>query len=340
MEAELAVRFFPPYASFAVYDHAARITRTLSNSQYNFQSRETEAQTAPNQAWEMRSGMHCRGTFRMIEPPVIPPGSLNILQMNVEVSWAPAFMNARADLPPNFILCSLRPRRGGNWVESRNPPPPFNWAIPAGARIVPQPNHLNHEGEEENNHQREEEEEEREENAEQSHEEVEVDNDQENGPHEAEVVVVEDDSHEEGEGEASEDRNDVRPGEYYGERQESEAEENPLGGEESYEGREFREEYREEGEETEEVTIVEEITEEQIFAPFRTGNIPFAVFGQDGVVANPEDFILVESDESPIVNYGFISEPTVSGVDMNHKDSTSEWWESGVWWRRLYCVIL
>ena len=289
LQAEFSSRAFPPFAAFAVYDHQAQITRTLSNSQYNFQSRETEAQTAPNQAWEMRSGMYCRGMFRMIEPPTIPPGALQSINMDVEVSWSPAFLNARANLPPNFILLSVRPRRGGNWVESRAPPPPFIWAAHPVPRNVPQQDNddTNHEedrgegvGEERVNEveveeEREEEEQRREE--------------------EEEVVVVEDDSHEE-EVEESEGQRSEASGDYYG-RPENDAEE------------EYREEYvDEEGEE--EVTVVEEITEEQIFGNhFRPRNIPFTVFGADGVIANPENFILVESDESPAINNGSASEP-------------------------------
>ena len=276
MEAEIAIRLFPPYAAFTVYDHHAQITRTLSNTQYNFQSRETAAQTAPNQAWIMRSGMYCRGTFRMIEPPTIPPQALNILRLEVEVSWSPAFVNVRADLPPNFILCSLRPIRGGNWIESRNPPPPYNWAVP---RNVPQPEPVNQEEEEVNNHEEVEEDREVEEEVREQREE------------EPNVVIVEDDSH--AEEEVQEDRRSEDPREYYDGGQESEVEE------------EYQEEYREEEGEEEEVTIVEEITEEQIFGtPARSRNVPFTIFGPDGVIANPEDFILVESDESPIMNHG------------------------------------
>ena len=59
----------------------------------------------------------------------------------------------------------------------------------------------------------------------------------------------------------------------------------------------------------EEVVVVEEIAEGQIFGtPWGARRIPFAVFGQDGVIANPEDFILVGSDESPVINHGFPSE--------------------------------
>ena len=267
----------------------------------------------------------------MVDPPVIPPQALNVLQMNVEVSWAPAFLNARADLPPNFILFSIRPRRGGNWVESRNPPGPFNWAVPAAPRNVPPQQPHNHqeerEGGEERNHEEEAGEHEgngeervgenvrneednhvgerREEEAdelelEEENRRVTEDPEQE----EEEVVVIEDESHEEEE--VSEAPRSVGPGEYYGEPNHSE-------GSVPEEENEYREEYREVEEGEEEVTIVEEITEEQIFGP-RSRNIPFTVFGPDGLIANPEDFILVESDESPTVNHSSSSESLPRGV--------------------------
>ena len=310
LQAEFSIRTFPPSTSFTVYDHHARITRALSNSQFNFVSRETEAQAAPNQAWEMRSGMYCRGMFRMIEPPTIPPGALQSINMDVEVSWSPAFMNARANLPPNFVLLSLRPRRGGNWVESRTPPQPFNWAVHPVPRNVPQPgptvaeqaNHVDtpfyHPGNDDTNHE-EEEEEGGEVVVEELVNEVEVEEEREEEEQrreeEEEVITVEDDSHGE-EAEGSESRRSEAPGDYYG-RPGSDVEE------------EYQEEYvDEEGEE--EVTVVEEITEEQIFGThFRPHQIPFTVFGADGVIANPENFILVESDESPAINHGSASEP-------------------------------
>ena len=291
LQAEFSSRAFPPFAAFAVYDHQAQITRTLSNSQYNFQSRETEAQTAPNQAWEMRSGMYCRGMFRMIEPPTVPPGALQPLNMNVEVSWSPAFLNARADLPPNFILLSLRPRRGGNWVESRTPPPPFNWAVHPAPRNVPHP------GNGDTNH---EEEEDRGEGVGEGRvNEVEVEEEiveeEQRREEEEEVAIAEDDSREE-EAEGSEGQRSEAPGDYYG-RPGSDVEE------------EYQEEYVDE-EGDEEVTVVGEIDEEQIFGNhFRPRNIPFAAFGAGGVIANPENFILVESDESPTINHGSASEP-------------------------------
>ena len=247
----------------------------------------------------------------MVDPPVIPPQALNVLQMNVEVSWAPAFLNARADLPPNFILFSIRPRRGGNWVESRNPPGPFNWAVPAAPRNVPPQQPHNHqeerEGGEERNHEEEagEPEGDGEERVEENVRNEEDNHVGERGEEEEEVVVViEDESHEEEE--VSEAPRSVGPGEYYGEPNHSE-------GSVPEEENEYREEYREVEEGEEEVTIVEEITEEQIFGP-RSRNIPFTVFGPDGLIANPEDFILVESDESPTVNHSSSSESLLKGV--------------------------
>ena len=289
LEAEYSIRMFPPYASFTVYDHRARVTRTLTNTQYNFQSRETEAQTTPNQAWQMNSGMHCRGVFRMIEPAVIPPGATDRITWNVEASWAPAFMNARADLPPNFLLFSLRPRRGGQWIETNNPPAPFNWAVPQVPRNVPQPNppiteEVNHVEEEEEG------------GAEETVEEEERRVEEERRDEEEEVVVVDDESQAGEEEEQFADGSSDRPGEYY-RRGESEGESEGVRHDD------------EEGRGEEEVVVVEEITEEQIFGtPWGARNIPFTVFGRDGVVANPEDFILVESDESPVINHGSPSE--------------------------------
>ena len=288
LQAEYSVRMFPPYASFTIYDHRARITRTLTNTQYNFQSRETEAQTTPNRAWEMNSGMYCRGTFRMVDPPVIPPGATNVIDWEVEASWSPAFMNARADLPPNFLLFSLRPRRGGQWIETHNPPRAFNWAVPQIPRNVPQPvppimGNGNHEEEEGGEGVEETVVEEEGREAEESREE------------EEEVVVVEDVSQAEEE-EPSEGQRSVGPEGYYSR------------GSSDREGERSRSEDEGSGRE-EEVVVVEEITEEQIFGtPASARNIPFTIFGANGVIANPENFILVESDESPVINHGFLTE--------------------------------
>ena len=96
LSAEYSIRMFPPFAQFKVYGRPTRITRTLPNAQCNFQSRESEAATAPNRAWEMGSGMARRGVFRLVDPPVIPPEVESQITWNVEVSRPPAFANARA----------------------------------------------------------------------------------------------------------------------------------------------------------------------------------------------------------------------------------------------------
>ena len=118
-------RMMPPWMEFSLSDHDRRLTWTMSNSQFNTQSRSTLESLQPSRAWVSNVGMRAHGVFRIIEPTTVTPGIPTALEMNVQISWGPEFVNITTEVDGNHLLFSVRPPEGtrNGWRESRSPLP-------------------------------------------------------------------------------------------------------------------------------------------------------------------------------------------------------------------------
>ena len=140
-ESHLSARFtysmLPPEMTFALADHGRRTTWTLSNSHFNTQSRASLASLRQSENWVSNVGITASGVFRVVEPTTVRAGMPMALELNVEISWGPQFVNITGMIDRNHLLFSVRPPEGvrNGWVASYRPLPEAVFLRSDGTRM-------------------------------------------------------------------------------------------------------------------------------------------------------------------------------------------------------------
>ena len=137
--ARFTYSMLPPEMTFSLSDHNRRMTWTLTNTRFNTQSRESLESLRTSDRWISRAGMQSRGLFRIVEPTTVRLGMPTALELDVEISWGPPFVNITGECEGNHLLFSVRPPEGTQWSVSYRPLPTPIFLRSDGTRMADPP---------------------------------------------------------------------------------------------------------------------------------------------------------------------------------------------------------
>ena len=128
--ADFVFRLAPPLMEFTLYNWAARQSWMPVNTNWNPQSLGSLESLRPPDAWVMNSGIARTGKFRAVYPTTPTPMLPITISLTCEISWGSAFINITGQVSGEWLLFSMRPPQGRNWVQLDTRPPRVEYLMP------------------------------------------------------------------------------------------------------------------------------------------------------------------------------------------------------------------